>query len=122
MSDAVALLWVALGGAAGASCRYGIASGAHALSRLPGHAAVLVANVAGCVFIAWGAVRFGEDSVERLLFVTGYCGALTTFSTFSLDNMILFLEKRWGQLLLNVVGSLALGIGATGALVAWWTP
>ncbi|MBS3803750.1 MAG: fluoride efflux transporter CrcB [Oleiphilaceae bacterium] len=53
----------------------------------------------------------------RLFAVTGLCGALTTFSTFSLEMLAALQDGKWGMavagILLHVVGSLlmtALGL------------
>lgn len=85
-----ALLYVALGGAVGASLRYlsGIA-----LMRLFGSAfpyGTLFVNIVGSfamgVAIVWLSKRMGASSNElRLFLTTGLLGGFTTFSAFSLD-------------------------------------
>lgn len=59
----------------------------------------------------------------RLFAVTGLCGALTTFSTFSLEMFSALQEGKWGMalagVLLHVVGSVlmtALGLFSYGLL------
>lgn len=63
------------------------------------------------------------DPVWRLALVTGFLGALTTFSTFSAETVQLLQSERFGQALalagLHLVGSLTLtwlGLRCAG----WW--
>ncbi len=63
------------------------------------------------------------DPVWRLALVTGFLGALTTFSTFSAETVQLLQSERFGQALalagLHLVGSLTLTwLGLRCA--AWW--
>lgn len=88
------LLSIAAGGALGAVCRYGVNSGAVSLF---GHGfpwATLIVNILGSfmmgIFIALFA-HIGSPSQEMRAFLTvGILGAMTTFSTFSLDAVTLF--------------------------------
>lgn len=63
------------------------------------------------------------DPVWRLAMVTGFLGALTTFSTFSAETVQLLQAERFGQALaltgMHLLGSLALtalGLRCAG----WW--
>lgn len=63
------------------------------------------------------------DPVWRLALVTGFLGALTTFSTFSAETVQLLQAERFGQALalagLHLLGSLALtALGLRCA--SWW--
>lgn len=40
--------------------------------------------------------------------VVGFCGGLTTFSTFSLQTLTLVSSQQWGRVAANAFGSLAL--------------
>jgi CrcB protein len=46
------------------------------------------------------------------LVATGFCGTLTTFSTFGYDVVRLIEERALGRALAYVVASLVLGVGA----------
>jgi CrcB protein len=48
---------------------------------------------------------------------TGFCGALTTFSTFSYETVRLAENGRWRSAALNVLGSLA--VGTTAVSLGW---
>ncbi|WP_329086916.1 fluoride efflux transporter CrcB [Actinomadura citrea] len=49
---------------------------------------------------------------------TGFCGALTTFSTFELDTVHLFQEGKYARGAVNVIVSLGVGIGVFTLLYA----
>ncbi|MBZ2169276.1 MULTISPECIES: fluoride efflux transporter CrcB [Marinobacter] len=87
----------------------------------------LVANLAGGWFVGFLIGYFSTGSSLspewRLFAITGLCGALTTFSTFSLEMFSALQEGKWGMalagVLAHVVGSLimtALGLYSYGLL------
>jgi len=54
------------------------------------------------------------DPAYRLLLVTGFLGGYTTFSSFSFETIALIEARRWDAAALYVVGSVVLGLLATG--------
>ena len=101
-----AVLLVAVGGALGASVRYGLVSAWSA--RFPW--AILTANLAGSFGLGLLLARAQDDV---LLFLgVGFCGALTTFSTFALDTLLLAREGRAPAAGVNVVASVMGSIAA----------
>jgi CrcB protein len=111
-------LWVALGGAAGAAARYGVAqwAGQRWDRTLPW--GTLAVNLTGSLAIGLVVTLLlarGDDPTFRLLVVTGFLGGYTTFSAFSLETLVLLQERRWDTAALYVAGSVLLGLIACGA-------
>jgi len=82
----------------------------------------LTANLIGAFIIGAGLAWFNRmthiDPVWKVLITTGFCGGLTTFSTFSAEVVFLLQEGRAGWALLNVAVNL-LGSFAMTALAFW---
>ena len=82
----------------------------------------LTANLAGAFIIGMGLAWFNRmphiDPLWKLLITTGFCGGLTTFSTFSAEVVFLLQDGRAGWALLNVAVNL-LGSLAMTALAFW---
>jgi fluoride exporter len=117
-----AVLWVALGGAAGAVSRYGLNN---AVTRFAGDAfpwGILVVNVLGSFAIgaltaAFLRVSLGSD-VPRLLLATGFLGGFTTFSAFALDVVKLMQSGHNTTALIYAVVSVVLSVLAVFAGLA----
>jgi len=68
----------------------------------------MIVNLAGSLLIglAFGlSVKFdifSRHTVSHLLFVTGFLGSFTTFSTFSQDSLILLTGKNYTLFFLSV--------------------
>jgi len=102
-------LLVAIGGALGAVSRYGVS---RVLLVYPGFPfATLVVNVVGSLFIGYLTAllfeRSGADDL-RLLLITGFLGAFTTFSAFSLETLLLYQQGEIVRAILNVTLNLVL--------------
>ncbi|MFD3731851.1 fluoride efflux transporter CrcB [Streptomyces sp. NPDC058632] len=72
-------------------------------------------NVAGCLTLGLltGAVAAGAAGPRlQLLLGTGLCGALTTYSTFSYETLRLTEAGATRYAAVNVVASVAAGLGA----------
>lgn len=114
------MLAVALGGAIGSVCRYGVSL---ALAGSP--LATLIVNTVGCLLI--GALL--HESVAghaRLALLAhpgvtvGLLGGLTTFSTFGYQTVAYAEAGQWGACVMNMMGNVTLGVAAVtlGALLA----
>lgn len=53
---------------------------------------------------------FSRHTTLHYLFVTGFLGSFTTFSTFSQDSMLLLMDKNYLYFLLNIALNVILGI------------
>lgn len=109
------LIVIAIGASVGAWLRWllGIKLNALFPTIPPG---TIVANMVGGYLIgltiAFLAASPSLSPEWRLLIITGFCGGLTTFSTFSAETVTLIQEGKllWalGSISLHVVGSLAM--------------
>ncbi|WP_297115032.1 fluoride efflux transporter CrcB [uncultured Porphyromonas sp.] len=104
------LLFVALGGALGSAMRYltAILLARHYTGSIP--LATLVVNVLGCFLIGLLIGLCSETTYLRLLFITGFCGGFTTFSTFTAESYVMFREGAYGLALLYIAGSVLIGL------------
>jgi CrcB protein len=68
------------------------------------------ANIAGCFLIGLFSGWMSDNQPLRLLFIVGFCGGYTTFSTFALENLRLIEANQWGLYLLYTFASVALGL------------
>ncbi len=104
-------------GVVGALLRHGavVAFGKH--ERFP--VVILVVNALGSlaagVLLGLASVLPGDWLVVA---ATGLCGALTTFSTFSVDTVRLAIEGRGWAAVGNLVGGVALGLGCAALGIA----
>ena len=108
------LLYVALGGAMGASARH-LLGGVIMRAAGPGFPyGTLCANVLGSflmgVLVAWLAARSVGDSAWRLFIGVGLLGGFTTFSSFSLDAILMLEKKAYGLFAAYVGGSVILSL------------
>ncbi|WP_263834748.1 fluoride efflux transporter CrcB [Salinibacter sp.] len=107
------LLWIAFGGSLGALSRHGLSVLAHRLlpSNFPW--GTLAANLSGCFLIGglWVlAAEYSFSQEARLFVFTGGIGSLTTFSTYSLESLLLLRAGRVWAGLANVLVSTVLGL------------
>ncbi len=120
-----AVVAISLGAALGALARWQLGERLNSLfpTMPPG---TLVANLIGAYIIGLAIPFFAHSSAVaaewRLLVITGFCGGLTTFSTFSAELTVLVQEERliWAMLTTgaHVVGSLLMTFAGM-ATILW---
>jgi CrcB protein len=120
---------VAVGGAAGTLLRLAatrdLASGGRAFPW-----GTLLVNLVGSLLVGFIVVtafeRLAPSRYFRPLLGTGFCGGLTTFSTFAVEICLLIRAGRVGMAVLYALVSLVAGIGLArgGMLLAYavWNP
>lgn len=116
------ILVISLGAAIGAVLRWALGLKLNSLipEVPPG---TLAANLVGAyiigVAVAYFATAPSIPTEWRLLIVTGVCGGLTTFSTFSVEVVTLLQEGRpvlaGGGIAVHVIGSVAMTLLGTGS-------
>ncbi|MCP5433714.1 MAG: fluoride efflux transporter CrcB [Alphaproteobacteria bacterium] len=110
------LIAVALGGGLGATLRYLLVQLAQGLFGTGFPYGILTANVLGSfvmgAFAAWLAATGALSGEIRAFVAVGVLGGFTTFSSFSLDTVVLAERGDFGLAAAYVAVSLVLSIGA----------
>lgn len=116
------LFSIAVGGAVGALCRYGISNLLYdAFGRGFPHGTLLV-NLSGCFLmgvLATILAQRGAPMALRAGILVGFLGAYTTFSTFSLETLKHFEQDQYLRAGLNMVLSAVGSVMAVGLGVVW---
>ena len=108
------IVMVGVGGALGAMARFGVN---HGSAQLFGHGfpwATIIVNILGSFFMGIMIAKFSTmDQVSndmKSLIITGFLGAFTTFSTFSLDFVTMWergeMIQAFGYMLISVIASI----------------
>jgi len=110
------LLAVAAGGAVGALARYGLTAAVHTVVDRGFPWGTLAVNLLGSFAMGLLYVLLLERSAAgpetRALLLTGFLGAFTTFSTFSVETLNLLEAGSAGRAAANVAVSIAACLAA----------
>ena len=109
------LLAVGTGGFVGAILRFLISGWVQKLSPTLFPVGTMSVNILGSFIIGFMALYF-ESVVaphQKALVITGMLGALTTFSTFSLETLTMLQGGLWGRVTMNITLNVILCITAT---------
>ena len=117
------ILYVALGGALGASGRYLLGQGATRIFGAGFPIGTLSANIIGSALMGllfgYLSTRSGGSSESLRLFIgVGLLGGFTTFSAFSLESIMMLERKAYGSFV-SYIG-LSIGLSLLALVVGLW--
>lgn len=110
------LAWIAAAGAVGTLARFSIAAAVQNYSGAKFPWGTLAVNIIGCFLFGLVFILAEERNIipaqVKVIVLTGFMGAFTTFSTFGFETTALIHSGDWGYAILNIVGQNLAGIVA----------
>jgi fluoride exporter len=109
------LVLLSLAGVAGTLARFALSSVVQHLAGKSFPWGTLAVNALGCflfglvVGLATDPARISPDG--RLILLTGFMGAFTTYSTFAFETTELLQQTQWGVAAINLAAQSILGVG-----------
>jgi CrcB protein len=110
-------LVIGVGGALGSMGRFGVASLVDAFIKKGGppyFLGTMLVNITGCFLIGFIFTisdtegRFYLSPLQRQFVMIGILGGYTTFSSFTLQTLLLAQDGQWAQVAVNVLGSVVI--------------
>jgi CrcB protein len=110
-------LVIGVGGALGSMFRFAVASLVDAVIKKGGppfFIGTMLVNITGCFLIGFIFTisdtegRFYLSPLQRQFILIGILGGYTTFSSFTLQTLLLAQDGQWAQATVNVLGSVVI--------------
>ena len=109
----IELVLLAAGGIVGTFLRYRITESPLLFGLLQVN--VLIVNIIGSFILGLFVVlsqQWNLDSKYALMIAIGFCGSLTTMSSFALETTNMFENKQFSLVAINILANVGLSIGA----------